>query len=169
MILKKVISGGQIGADMAGVHAAERCGLQTGGWMPKGYKTIEGHHAEHVVKLYNFYQTDTEDYPPRTELNVQQSDATIRFAYNYNSPGERLTQRLVGKYKKPSKDIFLSLGPPAHILYMRPIEELIEITADWLIDNEVKTLNVAGNANRVIEDIVFDFLFNVFKFVKMQR
>jgi Circularly permutated YpsA SLOG family len=38
----KIISGGQTGADQAGWRAAKACGLETGGWMPKGWKTELG-------------------------------------------------------------------------------------------------------------------------------
>ena len=34
-----IISGGQTGADMAGLMAAKKVGFNTGGFAPKGFKT----------------------------------------------------------------------------------------------------------------------------------
>jgi len=42
MILKKIISGGQTGADQAGLDAAIEYGLPHGGWIPKGRLTESG-------------------------------------------------------------------------------------------------------------------------------
>ncbi|HJT77421.1 MAG TPA: putative molybdenum carrier protein, partial [Gemmataceae bacterium] len=39
-MLERVISGGQTGADQAGLAAAKACGIPTGGWMPKGFLTV---------------------------------------------------------------------------------------------------------------------------------
>lgn len=41
-MIEKVISGGQTGADVGGVLAARLHHIKTGGWMPKGWKTLNG-------------------------------------------------------------------------------------------------------------------------------
>jgi hypothetical protein len=38
---KKIISGGQTGADQAGLDVAIELGIPHGGWIPKGRKTEE--------------------------------------------------------------------------------------------------------------------------------
>ena len=40
--LSKIISGGQTGADRAGLEVAKRLGYETGGTVPRGYKTSTG-------------------------------------------------------------------------------------------------------------------------------
>ena len=42
LLPEKVISGGQTGADQAGLVAAARFAIPTGGWMPHGFETAEG-------------------------------------------------------------------------------------------------------------------------------
>ena len=42
MAIEKIISGGQTGADIAGVDAAIFCNFPYGGWLPKGRKTENG-------------------------------------------------------------------------------------------------------------------------------
>ena len=41
-LIKKLISGGQTGADRAGLEAAESLGIETGGWAARGFQTTGG-------------------------------------------------------------------------------------------------------------------------------
>ena len=41
-MIKKIISGGQTGADQAGLDVAIELGIPHGGWIPKGRKTENG-------------------------------------------------------------------------------------------------------------------------------
>jgi hypothetical protein len=153
MKLIKVISGGQTGADRAGLAAAKACGLQTGGWMPNGFKALDGSRAE-FAELYGILETPSSAYPPRTALNVRNSDATIRFAKNFQTRGELLTLKLINQYRKPHLDVDVS----------KPIAA--EVVRRWLEDRNVRVLNVAGNAEehcRGIEDFVFEYLKEVFE------
>src|SRR6267154_2316508 len=101
MTIDQVISGGQIGADIAGVRAAKACGIDTGGFMPKGRRTTLGPMPSDVFEEFGFVETDVENYPHRTELNVATADLTIRLAYTFSSPGEKCTLRYLRQYHKP--------------------------------------------------------------------
>jgi hypothetical protein len=85
----KVISGGQTGADIAGLVAAKRCGLDTGGFCANGFMTENGVKPEYA-KMYNLVDNHY-DYHRRTVENVKASDFTLIFADNVNSPGTKLT------------------------------------------------------------------------------
>src|SRR5262249_6057013 len=41
-MIGKVISGGQTGVDQVALRAAKACGIPTGGWAPKGWRTEDG-------------------------------------------------------------------------------------------------------------------------------
>ncbi len=41
-MIRKIISGGQTGTDIAGIDAAIACNIPYGGWLPKGRKTENG-------------------------------------------------------------------------------------------------------------------------------
>ena len=41
-MVRKIISGGQTGADQAGLAVAKRLGIPTGGFVPKGFLTEAG-------------------------------------------------------------------------------------------------------------------------------
>ncbi len=133
MSLKKVISGGQTGADQAGLVVAKNFGLKTGGWMPKNFKTLEGPRPDMAV-LFGCQEHPSNDYASRTERNVFESDGTVRLAGVFTSRGENCTLRAIKKYKKPHIDIDLTDLPPLAFL------------VDWIKNHNIEVLNVAGNS-----------------------
>lgn len=133
MGLKKVISGGQTGADQAGIIVASRFGLETGGMMPKGFKTLNGPNPQFAQK-HGLVESESESYPPRTYWNAANSDGTVRMAGNFETRGEVCTLNACIKAKKPHFDVDLT-DPP-------PIEQFIA----WLDKHKIETLNVAGNS-----------------------
>ena len=134
-MIKTIISGGQVGADVSGLIAAKKFGIATGGCMPNGCRTLDGPKPEWKEK-YNLQEHSSSSYPPRTFLNAKESDGTIRFAYNFGSSGELCTLKALNQYNKPYIDI--------DIKNPRPIQEVIE----WLNKNNIETLNVAGNSEK---------------------
>lgn len=152
-MIQKVISGGQTGADIGGLIAAKKVGLQTGGWMPNGFKTQDGPKPEYAG-LYGVVEHESPRYPPRTAMNVKDSDATIRIATNFYSAGEKLTERMIAQYGKPFFDI-------------DPLDESVSplILVQWLKSWKVRTLNVAGNSEKSspgIGEFTIAFLFETF-------
>lgn len=146
-MVTKVISGAQIGADIAGLRAAKALGLETGGWMPRGFLSKKGFHPEYALE-YGIREHMSPSYPPRTEQNVFDSDATVRFAFDFNSPGERCTLKAITRHEKPYFDVSIDMG-----ILTDPRQFSI-----WLDLEDVKVLNVAGNAATWIEPLVEDFL-----------
>jgi hypothetical protein len=155
-MLEKVISGGQTGADIAGIKAAKAAGLKTGGTMPKNFKTLDGDRPE-FAKLYGMQEHSSPSYPPRTFKNVYDSDGTVRFAVNWNSSGEICTLNAIRKAKKPYFDVDV-------IGNTQPADLVI-----WIKDNNIRVLNVAGNSEKTfngIEEFVLAFLTETFWLVQ---
>jgi len=75
MKLDKIISGGQTGADRAGLDAAMELNIPIGGWCPKGRKAEDGP----IADKYPLQETTSGDYRVRTEKNVKDSEGTIIF------------------------------------------------------------------------------------------
>jgi hypothetical protein len=147
MYLNKIISGGQTGSDIAGLKVAKEFGLQTGGMMPQGWKTLDGPKPEYK-DLYGMIESDSPSYKGRTFWNVKVADATVRFAANFDSPGEKCTLNAVKKWDKPCFD--WRIGD-----YWK--KEFI----DFLNEHKVKILNIAGNSERTtpgIEEKVKQYL-----------
>jgi len=75
IMITKIISGGQTGADRGGLDAAIHCGLPHGGWCPKGRKAEDGL----IPSKYQHKEMESSGYLPRTQANVFDSDATVIF------------------------------------------------------------------------------------------
>lgn len=131
----KIISGGQTGIDRLGLEIGKELGLETGGTTTPGYYTENG--RDESLKDFGVTEISPElqagrkgreFYLPRTEQNVLNSDGTVYFSTDEDSAGRIATQRFAKQHNKP----FL-LNPTSQEL------------AQWLVDNNIDTLNVAGN------------------------
>ena len=150
MKLKKIISGGQTGADQGGLMAAQRLDLETGGFAPKNFRTEEGNCPWLGVE-FGLVETDTTLYTQRTMANVALAHATLIMG-KVTSPGTRSTLAICASLKKP----FL-LNPKTH-------QEFRE----WLAEHEVEVLNVAGNRESVSPGIgkrVEQFIFKALEII----
>ena len=142
-MIEKIISGGQIGADIAGLKFARDKGIPTGGSAPKGFMTETGSRPE-LRDLYNLGELNG-NYMDRTIQNVKEADGTLIFAEEMTD-GSRLTLDTCVKEKKP-----YLLNPTR--------EEFIA----WISDYDIRVLNIAGNRESVapgIEQRVNNFLQN---------
>lgn len=136
--LAKVISGGQTGADRGGIEAAYELGVETGGTAPLAYRTSRG--DDPTLKALGLTEDMSYAYPPRTKLNVKNSDGTVIIGTQMNSAGSVLTYRLAMAMHRPCRLI----GLPENYTN----EELIvqaKSLANFIRANKITVLNVAGN------------------------
>ena len=149
-MITKIISGGQTGADQGGLKAAKRYGIETGGHCPKGGLTEDGNN-QNLMKVFGLIETTSDKYPARTFENAKNSDGTIRFAHDFNSRGELLTLKAINQYNKPHIDVNVSANH----------QTTPKMVADWIINNKISVLNVAGNRESTcegLEQFVIEFL-----------
>lgn len=144
----KVISGMQTGVDQAALFAAELVGIQTGGYGTKNFRTHGGKRPD-LARRFNIIETEIYEYTHRTEMNVIHSDATLQIAFDMDSPGERLTSRLIRKHKKPSFSIQINLLNGGYNVGTSALTYLNE----FLTVYKIRTLNVAGNSERTVPNI----------------
>lgn len=83
--------------DRAGLEAAIARGIEHGGWCPKGRMSEDGS----IPSRYQLVEMDSAEYPPRTEQNVIDSDATLILYENRLKGGTLLTRRYALKHDKP--------------------------------------------------------------------
>jgi hypothetical protein len=88
VMLDRVISGGQTGADQAGLRAARAAGIPTGGWAPLGWETEDG--PSPWLADFGLIECREPGYPARTRANVLEASATIWLG-SLNSPGSLTT------------------------------------------------------------------------------
>lgn len=111
--------------------------------------------------MINVIEHTTASYPGRTAVNVRDSDGTIAFAFNFDSAGEKLTERVCKQYKKPILKI--QLREP-----LRDVDEVASHIIDWLRNHNIKHLNIAGNGIRTMQGIFTQetldtYLYKIFK------
>lgn len=160
MTLEKIISGGQTGVDQGALVAAKQFGLKTGGWMPKGFKTLEGPRPD-LAKEFGLKETSSENYPLRTSINVTRSGATLRIAKDFQSPGEMSTMKFIKREGRPHMDVMLVGYEGSLMPHVTPLE-----VAQWLKYGKIHNLNVAGNSEKTCKGIynfTVDFMTDVFQ------
>jgi hypothetical protein len=130
--IKTIISGGQTGADRAAFDFALDNKIEISGFVPKNRRAEDGAIDE---KYPNLIATATANYAIRTELNVQNSDATLIVSNGRLTGGSRLTKKFAEKHRKPFWHVdFLA----------STIEESARETRKWLVRLNCQRLNIAG-------------------------
>jgi hypothetical protein len=155
----KVISGGQTGADQAGLRAAKKAGIPTGGYMPWGYLTEAGYDPSLAVE-FGLEEHPDPTYSPRTRKNIEAASFVIWFG-DLGSPGAKLTCRLAREASKVVLDV------------TTPSDVSVKTVALWINEMSKKFENpilmVAGNRERGnlgIGQWVETFLDDVFSILK---
>jgi predicted Rossmann fold nucleotide-binding protein DprA/Smf involved in DNA uptake len=130
--IKTIISGGQTGADRAAFDIALETKIEIGGFIPKGRRAEDGRISETYP---NLVETATRNYAERTELNVQNSDATLIVSHGRLTRGSLLTKKFAAEHQKPFLHIdFLESKP----------EESATKARTWLASIQCQRLNIAG-------------------------
>lgn len=130
-MLKKIISGGQTGADRAALDLAIKFNIPHGGWIPLGRKTEAGPLPMH----YSLTEMKTSDYPKRTRQNIIDSHGTVIISRGALSGGSKLTLTFSKVVDKPN--CYLDLFRQDHF-------EAAMVLQSFILENQIEVLNVAG-------------------------
>src|SRR5439155_22053470 len=99
LLLRKIISGGQTGADMGALVSARELRIESGGVAPKGWLTENGP-QEALLRRFGLLECEEDGYPARTRRNVIDSDGTLVVG-PHRSGGTRLTVYNAAQFHKP--------------------------------------------------------------------
>ncbi|MGD8725810.1 MAG: putative molybdenum carrier protein [Desulfobacterales bacterium] len=130
-MIRKIISGGQTGADRAALDAAIKLGIPHGGWIPKGRLTEAGP----LPDEYNLAEMSSSSYPLRTEQNVIDSSGTLIISHGRLSEGSDYTRKMAIKHQRPLLHIDLN---------QTPAFKAATLIRSWCDENQIEILNVAG-------------------------
>ncbi len=130
-MIEKIISGGQTGADRAGLDVAIKFNIDHGGWIPKGRKTEDGPLAD----KYKLKEMTSADYRERTKQNIIDSQGTVILSHGELTGGSKLTlsyAKVIGR-------------PNCHIDLVAAEEfEASIMLKSFITENGIRILNVAG-------------------------
>jgi len=160
----KVISGGQTGADLAGLRAARDLGLETGGFAAAGFWNEDGSQPQ-LGGEFGLVETKG-SYVHRTKLNVDESTCTVAFLVATRGSGTSKTvgYALTGKWS----DGFQSSAQgcychrPVLVIHgeeMKDAEACASTLKSWLegLYGGKLTLNVAGHRTSLAKRLGLDF------------
>jgi hypothetical protein len=126
----RIVSGGQTGADRAGLDWAIKNGIAHGGWCPKGRRAEDGP----IYAKYQLQETPNTNYLQRTEWNVRDSDGTVVFSVGKRLSGNSFeTLEFAIKHRKP----YLHLSAVFKDTAAQKLKK-------WMLQNNIRVLNVAG-------------------------
>lgn len=152
-MIRKIVSGGQSGADRAALDVAIELGIDFGGWVPEGRLAEDGAIPDRYT---NMIEAPSPEPEIRTALNVKDSDATLVFSHGDLVGGTQLTASTAQQTGKPW----------LHIDFARlTVPDAVHEVARWLAAIRPATLNVAGprasddpiiysKAKRVLETVL---------------
>jgi hypothetical protein len=130
-MIKKIISGGQTGAEQAALDAAIQCHIPYDGWIQKGRLTEAGR----LPNKYKLTGMPTDSYAKKAEQNIIDSDGTLIISHGNLTGEPKHAQKKAEKHKKPFLHIDLervNAFQAAHVV------------KKWASDNFIETLNVSG-------------------------
>jgi len=130
-MLKKIVSGGQTGADRAALDIALKFNMDHGGWIPKGRRSEDGP----LKEKYRLTETGSEDYRERTKLNVIDSHGTVIISRGDLTGGSKFTRTFAKLMGRPNCYIDLSQSEEF---------EAAVILKSFILENQIQILNVAG-------------------------
>jgi predicted Rossmann-fold nucleotide-binding protein len=126
--VEKIVSGGQTGVDRAALDVALELDMPCGGWCPQGRSAEDGQ----IPVRYPLQETEGRKYKFRTSLNVRDSDATLILNVGPLEGGTGLTKILAVKLRRP------------YLVVELDKDQDTQAVQNWLKENSVKVLNVAG-------------------------
>lgn len=130
-MIKKIISGGQTGADRAALDAAIKLSIPHGGWIPKGRLTENGP----LGPEYQLKETRTSGYAERTEKNVLEADGTLIVSRGPLTGGSEYTREMAVRHHRPWLHIDLN---------NRAAFQAATVINKWIFGKKIEILNVAG-------------------------
>jgi hypothetical protein len=137
-MIGRIISGGQTGVDQAALRAARACGIPTGGWAPKGFRTEDGP-APWLADV-GLREHASADYPDRTRANVGEAGLTLILVTRESDlvRGTALTLRVAQASRAQGVDHYVSvMSQPGAV-------ERCRDALRWFADAGGSVVNVAG-------------------------
>lgn len=135
VLIERIVSGGQSGADRGALDAALALGIGHGGYCPLGRRAEDGP----IAARYQLTELSSPDYAVRTERNVVESDGTVLITEGKPTGGSALTRAMARKHRRPFLHLDLAAGPG------HGDAEPASLLRNWLRTHSIRILNVAGS------------------------
>ncbi len=130
LMIRKIIAGGQEGAQRAALDWAIWHGIDHGGWCPHGRRAADGK----LDERYQLEETPAYQYSESTEHNVEGSDGTVIFTIGHDVLGAgKEASGYCGVHEKP----WLHVSGTGY--------ETAQTLIDFVEGNRIAVLHVTGS------------------------
>ncbi|MFC1896233.1 putative molybdenum carrier protein [Thermodesulfobacteriota bacterium] len=130
--LKKIVSGGQTGAQRAALDVAIGMSIPHGGWAPKARKAEDGP----VPDKYLVSETASYGYKNCAERKMIDSDGTVIVSHGRLAGVSHHTWVVMKRYNKPRLHLDMN---------SLSVDDAAEKLRSWLKWNRIEVLNIAGH------------------------
>ena len=130
-MMRKILSSGRTGVEMAALDVAIKLGLSHGGWAPRGMRNEEGH----VETRYGLQEVNTLGFKRAMEKNILQSDGTLLITRGNKSVETQYAVETALKHQRQ----FLHVDLSQHSAF-----EAASLVSSWSSMNHVLTVFVTG-------------------------
>jgi Circularly permutated YpsA SLOG family len=131
VIVRRIISGGQTGADRAALDVAIELGIDHGGYVPLGRWAEDGP----LDAKYHVAETASARPEVRTAANVRAADGTLILSHGPLTGGSALTLAIAQRQGKPVLHVDLDASS---------IDDAVAEIRQWIARHQPAVLNVAG-------------------------
>jgi hypothetical protein len=132
-VIRKIISGGETGAERAALDVAIELGIPHGGWVPMKREAEDGP----LPEKYNLEEMQTPGYPAHKVRNIKKSDGTLIVAYGRLRGESAYCRRMALMYHRPWVHVDLTRANT----FIAAHDVL-----DWTLENTIEILHVTGPA-----------------------
>ena len=160
MTLRRIVSGGQTGVDLAALDSARKCMVyEWGGFCPKGRLYEDGQIPDEYFPATGksgLQEAESSRYAQRTALNVRHSDATLILKHGVMTRGTKLTVTVCRRRQK----YYQIVDPYKTYHTLRAVK--------FIVEQKVEVLNVAGpreSSRPGIYEVARIFLTSVWNYV----
>ena len=131
-MIKKIISGGQAGVEIAALDTAIKLNIPHEGWAFKRKRTEDGFWPEQ----YNLRTIDKPSYHERLDKNITESDGTVILTHGQLVLGSKIIKELAEKSKKPC--LYLDLTKCS-------LNHAISSIRKWITSNDIESIYFTGS------------------------
>jgi len=155
-MLKKIISGGQSGVEIAALDAAIELDIPHEGWAYKRKRTEDGV----LPEQYNLKTIDMSSYHERLEKNIIDSDGTVILTHGQLIIGSKIIKDLANQHNKPC--LYVDLTDCS-------INHAVSSIRKWIANNEIEAIYFTGSKS-IGESGIYEETIRVIKGVcRIQR
>jgi len=161
-MLTRTITGGDVGVDIAALRAAKAVGLETGGWMARGWRTDAGTKPEYAEQ-YGVQQLDTPDRDARHIRNIRESNAVLLLARSVLSSDMKSALAAI---RKPGDTRPYRIVEWGEYDIVRVLDTHRDAVVRFLLEPGRMIVSVVGGRDQFVEAPVQAWLEQVFREVQ---